>query len=114
MLKVNRKKNKIRHEILSQILILALLSASQIEEGVQFVEKIVEEKCVDHGILKKWKKFLKLDVRKHWLLDVQPRGFSVFKSPIRTKDYFQDYHISLNKIDARKSGNSFFMSKYLK
>lgn len=80
-------------------MILQLLPANKIKEGVEIIKKIINVKYQDDKkTLKKWNKFMTFYFENEWMKKVTPQVFSVFMSCDRTNNYLESYHRAINQM----------------
>lgn len=108
----NKEVNPIGHQILKKILLLPLLRADLIKEGLKFIEKEIKERFKnDRQNLNRWTKFLNKYFRSQWMNRVKPETFSVFYLTDRTNNALESYHHGLNTNILSKPSVSKLFSK---
>ena len=93
----NEKENIKELEIMKYILNIPLLPPHLVEDGYEFVEELVNQAFPEQ---KKWTRFLKLNVKKFWLLEITPEVFSVNEQNNRTNynqilNFYESMHAKL-------------------
>lgn len=69
-----------------------MLPTNKIEEGLAYIEEVIEEKWTGNKkVSKKWKKFFYY-LNSFWMKRVTPKIFSVYMIPDRTNNFLESYH----------------------
>ena len=77
-MKTKKGENSDDREILKKILVLPLLPPEKIQQGLDLIKTLAEEKFANDGNkLTKWRKFL-LYINNEWMKKVKPQVFCVF------------------------------------
>ena len=110
----NAEKNPECHEIFRKILVLPLLSAQKVQEGVTVIRNSINEKFSNIPKIKKtWLKFIDLYFTPEWMRKITPYIFSVYMLTDRTNNYIESYHRSLNATLRTNPNSNMFVGKQL-
>lgn len=107
----NITKNPIGHEILIKFVTLALLPPERIEEGLQYIEKVIKVTEMEEKMRERWGKFVSNYYKKYWISVVKPEYISVFNADERTNNCIERYHRKLNERMRKSPFPSDFLSK---
>lgn len=110
----NKEKNPKSHEVIKKLLVLPLLPAEKIEEGLEIIKINIQELFNDDKKkLEKWQEFINSYFTRQWMKNVTPSVFSVYKMIDRTNNFLESYHRTLNSFIGTKPSTFTFLRKYI-